>query len=148
MGIDRPFKLINTQVLFSILVTSIALTSVKPKRCMDIDVIKASSGLSFILRPRTLKGTGLLHVRMAGLGNLASISILGAVFDSGTFFFLNIEDFFEYPGIPAWKVCGLLAYTSLVVGGGLGGSTGRNLKPIADLLFSLNMDGRCTVTLT
>lgn len=51
-------------------------------------------------------------------------------------------------GLLAWKVKGRLAYASWAVLGGLGGSMGRNLRPIWYLQFSLKMPGRCIVTLT
>lgn len=148
MGIARDCRVIMAHVIVSVRATSMARISVLPIKLNCKLIKKSCSGLSFKFLTMIRNGIGSLHVTMAGLGSLASTSPLGGgVVDMlGDLLLPNMPDFCLCP--PGWNAYGRLANTSFLEGGGLGGSMGRKRNPMADLLFSLNRLGRCTVTLT
>lgn len=91
------------------------------------------AGLSFFLVIIIRRGSDSLHVMMAGSGNRPSILILGG----GTFgtdgSTVATDTFRKSPDLSGTSIAGLnwwdlLAYDSRLLGGGRGGSMGRNMK--------------------
>ena len=91
------------------------------------------AGLSFFFVMSIRRGSDSLQVMMAGSGNRPSMVILGG----GTFgtagSVLAIDAFRKSPGFSGTSMlglnwCDLLANDSRLLGGGRGGSIGRNRK--------------------
>ena len=158
MGMAMLLKEHRIQLFDSVRDTSCARTLVYP-----ISSIWSICRYMFFVRALTfftssLSGKSWLLVRMAGLGNRASMAIRGGtlpvVGDGGALpveFFLS-KKLIRLPaatlGAFSRNSCCRLAYASPSVLSGLGGSIGRKLKFAIALGFSLKNCGLFTVTLT